>query len=164
MGKVLLAYRKVDPNAVSPLQPFTRRTIVDPQALDAELERVRTDGYAVNDGEQFDGVVAVSSPVLDRSGRVIAAIAVQAPRTPGQRDPPPGTSSAGPGFGSPHRRPCPFVRPLPTPHVRLTHASFRPQERSPSVTRRRPRGYSTPVRAAATPCGASKTVGVLNVE
>ncbi len=79
MGKVLLAHRRVDPNAVTPLQPFTRRTIVDPQALDVELDRVRSDGFAINDGEQFDGVVAVSAPVLDRSGRVIAAIAVQAP-------------------------------------------------------------------------------------
>ena len=79
MGKVLMANRTTDPRAGAPLLPFTSRTIVDPHALDGELLRVRSDGFAVNDGEQFEGVVAVSAPVLDRSGRVIAAIAVQVP-------------------------------------------------------------------------------------
>ena len=69
------------------LEPATARTIADRPALDAELARIRTQGYAVDDEEYAAGLDCVAVPVLDAAGRTIAAVAVQAPmaRLPRER-------------------------------------------------------------------------------
>jgi IclR family transcriptional regulator, pca regulon regulatory protein len=48
--------------------------ITDVDALRAELNRVREDGYALVDQELEEGLVAIAVPVRDRTGRVRAAI------------------------------------------------------------------------------------------
>lgn len=51
-------------------QPMSR------EALLAELERVRKQGYAVSLGERMLGIVAVAAPVIDAKGVTIAAVSV----------------------------------------------------------------------------------------
>ncbi|ATL32078.1 Transcriptional regulator, IclR family [Streptomyces formicae] len=81
LGKVLLAWARPGeggPSSLPPLFPFTERTIVEPAALEAELARVRTDGYARNDGESAHGVRTLAVPVLDRTGHARFALALRA--------------------------------------------------------------------------------------
>jgi len=55
------------------LQPITPRTILDPDKLRAELHRVRRQGWALVDQEFEQGLRALSAPIHDRDGTVIAA-------------------------------------------------------------------------------------------
>lgn len=59
-----------------PIRPLTPKTIVDPGQYAAALERVREQGYALDDGEFLHGVRAVGVPINDREGRVAAVLAV----------------------------------------------------------------------------------------
>lgn len=82
MGKCLLAFSVgvEDPvRGLPELQPHTARTITDRDELRRELDRVRQQGWALNDEERNPGVRAVAGPVLDVAGRAVAAIAVQGP-------------------------------------------------------------------------------------
>jgi len=60
------------------LEPLTTRTIADPSALEAELLRVRQQGFAMVDGEREEGVRSAAAPVRGSSGDVLAAINVSA--------------------------------------------------------------------------------------
>jgi DNA-binding IclR family transcriptional regulator len=76
-GKLLLAFREPWREVVlaSPLTAVTERTLAEPVALRAELERSRERGYATEDGEYRRGVRALALPV--RAGdEVVAALAV----------------------------------------------------------------------------------------
>ncbi len=81
LGKVLLAWgRSGSPARVTgltPLTPSTERTITDPARLAHELDRVRTVGYAINDGESATGVRTVAVPILDRMQVARFALAVR---------------------------------------------------------------------------------------
>jgi len=70
-----------------PLPGETERSITDPAALLAELDRVRERGYAVNEQESEDGVASVAVAVPGLRGRPVAALAVSAPisRLPAER-------------------------------------------------------------------------------
>ncbi|MFB7336872.1 IclR family transcriptional regulator C-terminal domain-containing protein [Streptomyces adustus] len=63
--------------------PLAARTIVDPDALRAELRRVRRQGHALVDQELEEGLRSVAVPVRGRDGAVVAGvnIAVSAGRT-----------------------------------------------------------------------------------
>jgi DNA-binding IclR family transcriptional regulator len=50
------------------------------ESLKAELELIRRQGYATADQELELGVVAASAPVIDFTGRIIAAVNVSAPK------------------------------------------------------------------------------------
>lgn len=78
VGKALLAF---DVDAAEeavrrPLLRFTHRTITEPEALSAELERIRRTGVALDDEEYQQGLACVAVPVLSRSGRAVAALSV----------------------------------------------------------------------------------------
>jgi DNA-binding IclR family transcriptional regulator len=83
-GKVLLAHL---PKAMvrtlfrSELRRVTRYTLPDRQALERELEEIRTCGYALNLGEHLVEVCAIGVPVDGVHGRPIAALTVAGPRT-----------------------------------------------------------------------------------
>jgi acetyl-CoA synthetase len=76
MGKVVLSL--LEPRAVAHyirrgLKPFTPKTITSGAALEAELARVRRDGFAV-DCEEFDeNFCCIAAPILDH-GRFVAAL------------------------------------------------------------------------------------------
>lgn len=84
-GRVLLAFapRDVRDELLSrgPLQPRTPDTITEPDRLRSLLEAVRRDGFYVSRSQVDDGVMAVAAPARDRSGEVIAAVAIVAPET-----------------------------------------------------------------------------------
>ena len=77
-SKVLMAYSpadEVDRLIAKPgLGKHAKRTIVDPQAFRSELEQIRRRGYAVSDGEGFDGVLGLAAPLFGPAGEVIAAL------------------------------------------------------------------------------------------
>jgi DNA-binding IclR family transcriptional regulator len=83
VGKVLLAHLEAgELDAILDrhgLTTFTDRTITDRDALYAELHRVRRDGVAYDRGEVAAGLACVAAPILDRDGRVCAAISIAAP-------------------------------------------------------------------------------------
>ena len=58
---------------------LTPRTIVDVDALLAEVDRVGDTGYAVNDQESEPGVRFVAAPILGPERAVIAALSLGAP-------------------------------------------------------------------------------------
>jgi len=77
-GKVLLAFGAA--GAVEgPLEALTSRTIVEPALLAAEMQAVRRDGFATAVDELELGLSAVAAPVLDESGRAVAALSVSGP-------------------------------------------------------------------------------------
>jgi IclR family transcriptional regulator, pca regulon regulatory protein len=86
MGRVLLSGLEEQARAELldqiELQPLAHETIVTRAALEAELDRVRRQGYAIVDQELESGLRSVAAPIRDRRERVVAAInlAVQAAR------------------------------------------------------------------------------------
>jgi DNA-binding IclR family transcriptional regulator len=71
-GKVIAAY----------LEPAERERLLQAVALPglaAELERIRSDGFAFTSGELDDGAAAVAAPIRDRRGRITAGISVAGP-------------------------------------------------------------------------------------
>jgi IclR family pca regulon transcriptional regulator len=75
LGRVMLADREPRLPLPSP-EPLTSRTVADPAALRAALDRVRRDGYSLVDGELEEGLLAVAVPVRGGDGRVVAAVNV----------------------------------------------------------------------------------------
>lgn len=82
-GKVLLAYQK--PRLVElligrvELTRYTASTITDPGQLRSELRQIRRQGYAVDYGEQEDGVRCLAAPVFGPGGEIFAAISLSGP-------------------------------------------------------------------------------------
>jgi IclR family transcriptional regulator, pca regulon regulatory protein len=78
MGRVLLAHLPEDKLreylAHVDLKPHTTRTITDPVVLEAELRKVRQQGYALVDEELEQGLRSIAVPVARREGQVVAAI------------------------------------------------------------------------------------------
>lgn len=83
VGKVLLS--EMPPDKVAELATdgvFERRTensIVEIDALQAELEQVRQRGWALDNEEYALGANCIGAPVYDHEGRIIAALTVSGP-------------------------------------------------------------------------------------
>jgi IclR family KDG regulon transcriptional repressor len=58
---------------------FTENTIVDREALIAELKLTYQRGYAVDDMEHEIGVRCIAAPIWDASGHVVASLSVSGP-------------------------------------------------------------------------------------
>jgi DNA-binding IclR family transcriptional regulator len=80
LGKAMAAYDDDAIRAVisAPMPRKTARTITQPDALWAELNRVREDGVAFDRGEAYAELVCVAAPIRS-SGRPIGALSVTAP-------------------------------------------------------------------------------------
>ncbi len=65
--------------ASEPLEARTANTITDPDALIAEVTKVRSDGYATDNEEFMDGMIALAVPILDGNGRLVATLSFHAP-------------------------------------------------------------------------------------
>ena len=78
VGKALLAHLSLDELdqfvEEHGLPQRTELTITCKAKLLKELEQVRRQGYSAANGEQFVGGRAVAAPILDRSGKVCAAV------------------------------------------------------------------------------------------
>jgi DNA-binding IclR family transcriptional regulator len=62
-------------------QPATPRTIGNLVQFRQELEKIRRQGYAVDDEEAVQGARCVSAPILNSDGEPIAAVSVSGPVT-----------------------------------------------------------------------------------
>lgn len=82
-GKAALAFleeERVDEILASrSLEPVTENTITDRYELLEELARIREQGFALNDEEQFLGLRAVGAPIRDSNNRVLGAISISGP-------------------------------------------------------------------------------------
>lgn len=79
VGKVLLAHAPlalIDAVLSGPLERLASRTIVDPDALAADLDETRARGYSMTNDEMTEGAMSVGAPVLGPSQRVVAALSV----------------------------------------------------------------------------------------
>lgn len=78
MGRVLLAGLPPatlrERLAGMSLVPLTPHTIVDPQRLLGAIEQVRIQGWCLVSEELELGLVSLAAPIIDRAGRVTAAI------------------------------------------------------------------------------------------
>ncbi|MCF8092893.1 MAG: IclR family transcriptional regulator [Desulfotignum sp.] len=72
------AFQKEYFDAVAP-RPLTDATIVDPNALAAELAKIQVRGYAVSLGERTPGLGSVSAPVFDYKGEILASLSLAVP-------------------------------------------------------------------------------------
>lgn len=81
VGKAMLAH---DPDATDAamaraLRRYTNDTITEPIALATELATIRRIGIAVENGEVHRGLSCVAVPIIDSSGRPVAALSVSGP-------------------------------------------------------------------------------------
>ena len=80
LGKVLLAQKS--PTEIKRfiaqrgLPALTTRTITTKTKLEQELQQVREQGYAIDDGEIMEGLRCVAAPVRDMDGKVRYAISI----------------------------------------------------------------------------------------
>ena len=79
VGKALLAFAppgRLEAVLAEPLIRRTRRTVVAPGLLRAELAGVRSRGVAEEYEESAPGVACVAAPVLDADGHAVAALSI----------------------------------------------------------------------------------------
>ncbi len=81
-GKLFLAYLSPDEQdrllKSMILARRTPATIADPEKLREEIELVKKNGYALDQGETVVDMTSVAAPIFDRDGHVVAAISVSA--------------------------------------------------------------------------------------
>lgn len=83
-GKVLLAHRPpeelswiFEPEALPKEGP---NTITDPDILMKELEKIRQQGYAIDDEESMRGLACVAAPIKNHLGEFTASISISGPK------------------------------------------------------------------------------------
>lgn len=62
-----------------PLTKLTANTITTPKRMIAELERIREQGYSLNDQEDHVGLLAIAVPLQAPGGRITAGLALHGP-------------------------------------------------------------------------------------
>jgi len=96
LGKALIAHLSgLEIEALfreRPLARFTPNTICSLKVLRAQLERVRVDGFAINDEEHIIGVRGIAAPIVNHVGRVVASIGVNGSRAQVSREQIPSTA------------------------------------------------------------------------
>jgi IclR family KDG regulon transcriptional repressor len=77
-GKALLAWLPSSAldQAMTHLKRYTPLTRMKRRELEEDLGETRARGYAINRGEFREGVAGIAAPIRDRSGNVIASVAV----------------------------------------------------------------------------------------
>lgn len=77
LGKVLLAYG--DYPLPEDLEMRTNATIITREKLEAELENVRNQGYAIDDEEYDPGVRCIAVPVFNLRNKIVGAVGISGP-------------------------------------------------------------------------------------
>tara|TARA_B100001750_G_C15461549_1_gene574600 strand:- start:42 stop:803 length:762 start_codon:yes stop_codon:yes gene_type:complete len=80
LGKAILAFKTRDElkeiyKSYS-LHKHTKNTITSLEKLIVDLNRVRKNGYSINEAETFDYVYGIGAPIVDSQNRAIASIAI----------------------------------------------------------------------------------------
>lgn len=80
LGKCILAYSGNEEIErylkEAEFKKYTEQTITDPNKLKIELEKIKTNGFAVDDGETHQGLLCIAVPIFDISKNVIGAISI----------------------------------------------------------------------------------------
>ncbi len=83
VGKVLMAHlppvqmdRIIEQKG---LPPRTVHTLTNADEFKAHLQRIRKEGYALDNDEHCEGVRCVAAPIYNMNGSVVAAISISAP-------------------------------------------------------------------------------------
>jgi IclR family acetate operon transcriptional repressor len=82
LGKAILAFMSEAERAPllgAPLKAMTARTTVDPLQLRRQLREIARRGYAIETGENEEGLMCIGVPILERGGRPVAALSLSAP-------------------------------------------------------------------------------------
>jgi DNA-binding IclR family transcriptional regulator len=83
VGKVLLAYQPSKDiqvlYEVGAFEKMTGNSIVDPELLQSELEKIRTQGWSTDNEEFMPEVYCIAAPIRDGGGVVIASVSISAP-------------------------------------------------------------------------------------
>jgi DNA-binding IclR family transcriptional regulator len=82
-GKVFLAHMSAAERVAFVkqvgLKRYTARTITDSAALERNLQTVKRSGYAITRAETSDDLFGVAAPIVDRAGKIIAAVNLGGP-------------------------------------------------------------------------------------
>ncbi len=84
LGKAILAFTPADEleellDSIV-FEKFTEHSITNREHFQRELERIRKDGYAVDDEEYVDGLMCFAAPIFDFHGNPIASVSVSCPK------------------------------------------------------------------------------------
>jgi DNA-binding IclR family transcriptional regulator len=81
-GKVFLSHlseEALNTFLEQPLRQMTSNTITDPEILRENLRQIKEKGFAVDEEEMEIGIKAISAPIFDLEGEVLATISIPAP-------------------------------------------------------------------------------------
>jgi DNA-binding IclR family transcriptional regulator len=80
-GKALIAFQSNEhiKRVAGHLRSQTPSTITNPARFMLEIDKIRRNGYAINQGEWREGVYGVAAPIFDSTGHAIAAIGLSGP-------------------------------------------------------------------------------------
>jgi DNA-binding IclR family transcriptional regulator len=82
-GKAMLAHLPEDEAVAAlcamKLERHTGRTLTSRRDLLEDFAKIRARGFAVDQGEHFEGIHCVAAPLLDRHGHPVAAITIAGP-------------------------------------------------------------------------------------
>lgn len=84
LGKAILAFtpeaeRNEILNSIA-FEKFTEHSIVDRALLMKELEKIRQNGYSLDDEEYIEGLVCFGAPVFDFHGGPVASVSICCPK------------------------------------------------------------------------------------
>jgi len=65
----------------APLHVYTRRTVKSVMRLARVCAQVRTDGFALDDGEYIEELRCVAAPIRDPQGEIVASVGISSPAT-----------------------------------------------------------------------------------
>ncbi|WP_034381889.1 IclR family transcriptional regulator [Herbaspirillum sp. CF444] len=81
-GKLLLAYAPEDVQAqllAGDLKKYTDKTLTKRSEIKKELKKIIEEGVSISESERTAEMVAISAPVRDASGAVVASLSMSAP-------------------------------------------------------------------------------------
>lgn len=81
VGKCLLVFSDLDLNRLRAvdLKKYTENTITNWDELIVSMEKIRENGYALDNEELEIGLTCIGAPILDKEGKAIAAISLSGP-------------------------------------------------------------------------------------
>lgn len=59
---------------------FTKKTLMNSAQIKKEIEKIKNQGFALDNEEGHDGVICVGTPILDKNNNAIAAISISMPK------------------------------------------------------------------------------------
>lgn len=83
LGKVFLASLSQEDREAyfqsEKLTAYTEKTITSLKELRKKLDKVRTDGFAIDDRELDEGIRCIAAPIRDEVGKMVAAMSIAGP-------------------------------------------------------------------------------------